>query len=49
VKADQQNPHKPTRNEGLSPYTIQGYARTLKAFFSWATVEGYLAQNCNGQ
>ncbi len=44
-KADQHNPHKPTREEGLFPQTIQGYARTLKAFFSWATVEGYLAQN----
>lgn len=34
VKADQHNPNKPTRDEGLSPQTIQGYARTLKAFFS---------------
>jgi len=45
VKADQHNPYKPTRDEGLSPQTIQGYARTLKAFFSWATAEGYLVQN----
>ncbi len=45
VKADQQNPYKPARNEGLSAQTIQGYARTLKAFFSWATMEGYLAHN----
>ena len=34
VAADENNPHKPTRNAGLSPLTIQGYARTLKAFFS---------------
>jgi site-specific recombinase XerD len=45
VRADEHNPHKPARDEGLSPQTIQGYARTLKAFFSWATIEGYLAQN----
>ena len=45
VKADEHNPYKPARNEGLSAQTIQGYARTLKAFFSWATMEGYLAHN----
>jgi len=45
VRADQHNPWKPTRDAPLSPKTIQGYARTLKAFFSWATREGYLDQN----
>ena len=34
VKADENNPMKPARSTGLSPKTIQGYARTLKAFFS---------------
>ena len=29
----------------LSPATIQGYIRTLKAFFSWATREEYLRSN----
>jgi site-specific recombinase XerD len=29
----------------LSPATIQGYIRTLKAFFSWATREEYLSSN----
>jgi len=45
VKANQHNPYKPTQDKGLTPQTVQGYARTLKAFFSWATMEGYLAQN----
>ena len=42
VKADQNNPMKPTQDKGLSPKTIQGYARTLKAFFSWAAQEDYI-------
>ena len=29
----------------LSPATIQGYIRTLKAFFSWATREEYIRSN----
>lgn len=45
VKADQHNPYKPARDEGLSPQTVQGYARTLKAFFSWVTSEGYLPKD----
>ena len=45
VRADENNPHKPTRDASLSPKTIQGYARTLKAFFSWATREGLLPSN----
>lgn len=44
VAADENNPHKPTRDAALSPLTIQGYARTLKAFFSWLTREGYLGR-----
>jgi len=42
VKADENNPMKPSREENLSPKTIQGYARTLKAFFSWLHREGYI-------
>jgi site-specific recombinase XerD len=45
VAADENNPHKPTRDVGLSPLTIQGHGRTLKAFFSWLTREGYLGEN----
>jgi len=45
VKADENNPMKPTQEAGLSPKTIQGYARTIKAFFSWAAREGYIDQN----
>ncbi|MBC7264763.1 MAG: tyrosine-type recombinase/integrase [Chloroflexi bacterium] len=42
VKADENNPMKPTQDKQLSPKTIQGYARTLKVFFSWLAREGYL-------
>jgi len=45
VKADENNPMKPARKRGLSPKTIQGYARTLKAFFSWLAREGYITNN----
>jgi len=34
VKADQNNPVKHARDEPLSGLTIQGYVRTLKAFYS---------------
>lgn len=29
----------------LSPYSVQGYARSIKAFWSWLTLEGYVSQN----
>ena len=45
VKADELNPHKPTRSEPLSPYTIQGYVRVLKAFFTWAHRESLMNEN----
>lgn len=35
----------PHSGRPLSGYTVQGYVRTLKAFFSWATREGYLESN----
>jgi integrase/recombinase XerD len=45
VKADELNPCKPTRSQSLSPKTIQGYVRTIKAFFSWAHREGFVKDN----
>ena len=45
VKADQNNPNKHARDEPLSGLTIQGYVRTLKAFYSWVVREGYLDGN----
>lgn len=45
LKADENNPMKPAQAKGLSPKTIQGYARTLKAFFSWLAREGYVSQD----
>jgi len=29
----------------LSPYSVQGYVRSIKAFWSWLTLEGYASQN----
>lgn len=34
-----------TRDENLSPYTIQGYVRSLRAFYSWLHREGYTEEN----
>lgn len=45
VKADANNPYKSSRSASLSSRTIQGYARTLRAFFSWCVREGYLAES----
>jgi site-specific recombinase XerD len=33
------------QERGLSPYTVQGYVRTLKVFDSWLFNEGYLPEN----
>jgi len=35
----------PRSGRPLSPATLQGYVRTLKAFFSWLLREEYLAAN----
>jgi len=35
----------PHTGKPLSPATVQGYARCLKAFFSWAEREGYIQPN----
>ena len=35
----------PRSDKPLSPAIVQGYVRTLKAFFSWAAREGYLDAN----
>jgi len=32
-------------NGNLSPFSIQGHARTIKAFFSWLVDQGYLEHN----
>lgn len=35
------HPLSPKQEGGLSPYTIHGYVRTLKAFGAWLEEEGY--------
>ncbi len=32
-------------NKHLSPFSVQGYARSIKAFWSWLLAEGYISQN----
>jgi len=45
VTKGQNHPLKPITNKPISPFTVAAYARTVKAFFSWAEREGYLEQN----
>ena len=33
------------REQKLSPYSIHGYVRTMKAFWSWLHAEGYISNN----
>ena len=35
------HPYTPTRDQRLSPISVQGYVRGLKAFFNWLYKEGY--------
>ena len=39
------HPYRPTIEEGLSAYTVQGYARTLKSFSSWLAEETFTPKN----
>jgi site-specific recombinase XerD len=41
----QQEARTPHTNRNLSGATVQGYVRTLKAFFSWLTREEYVSAN----
>lgn len=45
VRADEHNPRKPIRAEGLSSQTVQGYVRVIKVFLSWANREGCIDEN----
>ena len=45
VRAHEHNPRRRIQDKGISPQTVQGYVRALKAFFSWAERVGYLEQN----
>ncbi len=41
----QVNARTPRSNKPLSPATVQGYVRSLKAFYAWAEREGYVSSN----
>jgi integrase/recombinase XerD len=45
VEADQHNPSKHGKVEPLSGLAIQGYVRTLKAFYSWLVRQEYIEDN----
>ncbi len=45
VKTGENNPRRPTENKALSPQTVAGYVRTLRAFFSWALREGLIDEH----
>lgn len=45
VKKDALNPYKPAQTGHLSPLTVQGYARTLKAFLSWLVRDEHIVSN----
>ena len=36
------HPTRPIKSGGLSPYTIHGYIRAAKRFFTWCVDEGYI-------
>ncbi len=39
------HPTRPTREGGLSPYTLAGYVRTMRRFFGWLYEEEHLEDN----
>ena len=41
----QDHPYTPQQDQGLSPHSIQGHVRTLKALSSWLYREEYLLEN----
>lgn len=45
TKSGANNPRKPTEDRLLSPYTVRGYVRTLKVFFSWCYQEELIESN----
>lgn len=45
TQASANNPRKPTEDRMLSPYTVRGYVRVLKVFFSWCYQEELIESN----
>ncbi len=45
VKVGENNPYRATEDKPLSPETVAGYARTLRAFFSWALRDGLIDEH----
>jgi len=39
------HPYHPPSNSGLSPHTIHGYVRVVRAFFRWLAYEGVIETN----
>lgn len=45
TKSDENNPRKPTNDKPLSAFTVRGYVRAIKVFFSWCYQEELIASN----
>jgi len=45
VKSGANNPYRPVQDRPLSPQTVAGYVRTLRAFFSWTVREMILDES----
>jgi hypothetical protein len=39
------HPHRPAVPDGLSPFSLHGYARAWKTFFHWCLKRGYLTED----
>src|SRR5215469_15482913 len=45
TKSGENNPRMPTQEKPLSAFTIRGYVRVVKVFFSWCVGEDLLDAN----
>jgi integrase/recombinase XerD len=45
TKSGENNPRTPTQDKLLSPFTVRGYVRAIKVFFSWCVMEELLETN----
>lgn len=45
TKSGENNPRTPTQEKPLSSFTVRGYVRTIKVFFSWCFTEELITNN----
>lgn len=49
TKSGENNPRTPTKDKLLSPFTIRGYVRVIKLFFSWCVDEELIDTNLSAR